>query len=76
VDLIFELSYALCDYGRCYIELSRRGGKTSEAGDDEKRVDVQDGVDETLSERFLKLRKLIAHFVSSVAAPACCRPRG
>ena len=46
--MIFELRYPFCDYGGGYVELARCGGKTAEAGDDQKRIDVQNGVDEAL----------------------------
>jgi hypothetical protein len=51
VDSLFELCDALGDDRGRYIELTRGGGETPEAGDDQKRIDVQDGVDVTLSDR-------------------------
>jgi hypothetical protein len=64
MDSLFELSYALGDDRRRYIELARGSRKTPESGDDQERIDVQDGVDVVLSRLLLELRKLIAHFVT------------
>jgi hypothetical protein len=72
VDSLFELSNALCNHRGRHVQLTRGGGKTPEAGDDQERIDVQDGVDEVLSKPLvLELRKLIAHFVAF-----CCGPCG